>query len=157
MNSEVISPLEGRRFKRLRYGLAGSVVAFYIGKLAYGIVIDLPSLKDGGPSVRNTVYAFGLNDLIIALLPAAVLTAEFEFVTDARSGRILRAACVVAGIAAILGAALLLREKYHLLEYGYFEIGLLAHTLRQALIVLAVVHVFHSIRVQDSSAESRHA
>ena len=157
MNLEMISPLEGRRFKRLRYGLAASVVAFYIGKLAYGIVIDLPSLKNAGPSVRNTVYAFGLNDLIMALLPAAVLITEFEIVTDTRSGRVLRAACVVAGVAAMLGAALLLREKYYLLEYGHFEIGLLAHTLRQALIVLAVVHVFHCIQIQDSSAGPRHA
>jgi hypothetical protein len=156
MELERTSFSQSRRFRWLRYFMAAGVVCFYFGKFFYGVVIEAYYLSQSGPVAMSSTYAFSLDDLIVALIPAAVLISEFEVVAKLRTYYILRAVCIIVGMIAILGGFFFLQDAIHLLDYNSFDIGLAAFILRQASIVLAAIYFYHRISVRSSEADTNY-
>ncbi len=144
---------QSRRFRWLRYFVAASVVCFYSGKLFYNIVIEAYYLNQNRPVARSSAFVFGLDDLIVALIPAAILISELEIIAKPKTYRLLRTVCIIVGVIAMLSGSFFLREIIHMLDFDYFEIGLAAHILRQVLIVFAAIYLYHRITIQKSETD----
>ena len=139
---------KSRRVRWLRYFVAASVVCFYFGKVFYNFVIEASYVNQHGPFARSSAFSFGLDDLIIALIPAAILVSELEIIAKPKTYHLLRAVCIIVGVIAMLGGYFYIREIIHMLDFDYFEIGLAAHILRQVTIFFAAIYLYHRIKIQ---------
>ena len=148
---------QSRRFKRLRFFVAASVVCFYFGKVVYNIGIEAYYLNQNEQVIRNADFVFGLDDLLIALIPAAILISELEIMANPKTYLLLRTVCIIIGIIAILGGYFYLREILHMLHFHYFEIGMAAHILRQLTIVFAAFYLYHRIILRLPEEDNSHA
>ena len=153
MELDETSFLDSRRFRLLRYFVATCVVCFYFGKLFYNIVIEAYYVSQNGPSARSATFVFGLDDLIVALIPIAVLISELRIVTKPKTYHLLRTVCIIVGLIAMISGFLFLREIVNLLDYCCFEIGIAAYILRQVSIVLAAIYLYHCITIRESETD----
>ena len=144
---------QSRRFRWLRYFVAASVLCFYFGKFFYGIVIHAYFVSQNGPFARSSDFVFGFYDLIVAMLPAAILISELEVVAKPKTYHLLRAVCITVGVIGMIGTYFYLREIAHMLDYRYFEIGLAAHIMRQITVVFAAVYLYHRIMPHRSETD----
>jgi len=148
---------QSRRFRRLRFFVAASVMCFYFGKVVYNIGIEAYFLNQNEPVLRNADFVFGLDDLLIALLPAAILISEPKIIANPKTYLFLRAVCIIIGIIAILSGYFYLREILHMLHFYYFEIGMAAHILRQLTIVFAAYYLYNRIIIRVPKEDKSHA
>ena len=132
---------KSRRFRWLRYVVATTVVCFYFCKVFYNFIFEAYYLNQNGPFARSSAFVFGLDDLIIALILAAILISELEIIAKPKTYHLLRAVCIIVGVIAMLGGYAFLREIIHMLDFDYFEIGLAAHIIRQLTIVFAAIYL----------------
>ena len=144
---------QSRRFRWLRYLVAASVVCFYFAKVLYSIVIEAYYLSQNGPAARSSDFVFGLDDLIVALIPAAILISELEILAKPKTYHFLRMVCIMVGVIAMLSGCFFLREVAHMLDFDYFEIGLAAHILRQITIFFAAVYLYNRIILLKTEAD----
>ena len=157
MEPEGTSFFISRRFKWLCYLVAASVVCFYFGSFFFKVIAQAQHRGLDGPMAWNTNYAFGLDDLVLALIPAAILISEFKVVTGPRTYHVLRVICIGVGIIAALSCFFFLREILHLLNFDSFELGLAAFVLRQISIILAATLFYHRISIHGSEADNPYA
>jgi len=146
-----------RRFKWLRYYIAAFVICFYFGIFFYNMVIHAYYVSQNGPFASSSAFAFGFNELIVALIPATILISELEVLARPKTYRLLRAICIVVGVMAMLSGCFFLHEIKHLLDFKYFKIDLAAHILRQVLIVFATTHLYHSIIIREPKVDAINA
>ncbi len=92
---------------------------------------------------------FGLDDLIFALIPAAILISELEVVAKPKTYGLLRSVCIIVGLIAMLSGFFFLREITHMLDFDYFEISLAAHVLRQLTVFLAAIYLYNRITIRE--------
>lgn len=144
---------QSRRFKWLRYFVAASVVIFYFGKLVYNIAIEAVYVSQYGPFARGARFIFGFDDLIVALLPAAVLVSDFEVISTPKTHRLLRTTCIIVCIIAILTGFLYLLQVTHMLDLNYFELGIAAHILRHITIFFAAIYFYNRITLLEAEED----
>ena len=144
---------QSRRFRWLRYLVAGSVLFFYFGKFFYSMVVQAYFMAQNGPVARSSEFVFGFNDLIVALLPAAILISELEVVAKPKTYHFLRAVCIAVGVIGMIGTYFYLREISPMLDLDYFEIGLAAHIMRQVTIFFAAIYLYNRITLRKSEAD----
>ncbi len=144
---------DNRRLRLLRYFIATCVVCFYFGKFFYNITIEAYYISQNGPFAKSSTFVFGFDDLIVALIPIAILISEIEIVTKPKAYHLLRAVCIVVGVIAMIGGYYFFREIVHSFDYSYFEIGMAAYILRQISIVLVAIYVYHRITVREPEAD----
>lgn len=144
---------QSRRFRWLRYFVAGSVLCFYFGKFFYSMVIHDYFVSQNGPVAKSSDFVFSFYDLIVALIPAAILLSELEIVARPKTYQLLRAVCIVVGLIGMIGTYFYLREIAPMLDFDYFEIGLAAHILRQITIFFAAIYLYNRITLLTSEAD----
>lgn len=146
-----------RRFRWLRYLVAASVPAFYFGRFFYTIVVEAYYVSQHGAIVRSADFVFGRDNLIMALVTAAILISELEVVAKPKTYLMLRLVCIIIGVIAMLSGCIFLLEMTHMFDYRYFETAIAAHIMLQISVFFAAIYLYNRIILRTPEADIPHA